>query len=491
MLEKIEAINEGIVKGEVAAARRELRRLLQRKIPPALRCRVAGLARRVDMPLMGIRLLNSVVRPETGHRSRATPAEIAEYSGCLTFIGASAEAIQLLKGVSPASCPESLLYRAFAHFAEWEYGEAVPLLQQYVSVASLTEYARAIGKVNLLAALSHERRYPEALCLRDQLAEECQAKGYQRLLANCYELTAGIFFHQREVEKTQAVLDQAERLASANGSMDHFYIRKWRVLLDFLLHPQQESSVSALHALGAEAQERGLWETVRQCDAYESFLTKNLSLWQRVYYGTPFPHFREWLLKEYGLERTPEGFVLSLGNGSPTAIFDLATGKLEGSKTLPLKAGQISHRLLQVFFADRYRPLRVAVAHHALFPDEFFNPASSAHRVHEAVRRLRSELTAKKIPLTIEENEGFYRIKAKKPVGIRYSGTVAAPSPQLADYLRLYAQWREGEFSVQESMRCLNVSKRTAIRALNRLVEEGWANRLGASSTTRYRLNKR
>lgn len=156
-----------------------------------------------------------------------------------------------------------------------------------------------------------------------------------------------------------------------------------------------------------------------------------------------------------------------------------------------MKPGQSSHRLLSILFADFYRPLRVAVAHHELFPDEYFNPASSGHRVHQAICRLRNELAARKIPLKIGEEEGFYRVSATRPLKVKLPGPREAVNlPALADYHLLAQKWAEGEFSVRECVAFLKVSKRTTIRSLNRLVDAELAVRVGRSSATRYRLKK-
>lgn len=465
--------------------------MLQKKIPLPLRGKVAGLARRVDMPLAGIRLLNPLVRPTDGGKSSASPAEIAEYSGCLTFIGAGAEASELLKELSPEECPESLLFRSFAHFSQWEYGATIPLLKRYVRSPKLTDYARAIGNINLLAALVYEKHFTEALNLRNRLAAECRSKGYVRLLGNCFELAAAIFVEQRRIKEARSTIAEAKALATENRAIDIFYAQKWEVVLNFMLSPKRENTLSALHAIRAEAQNRGLWETVRQSDAYEAVYLRNAGLCAQVYFGTPFPKFREQLLKDYGSFSVPEEYLYRLQPGESSGVLDLLTGTFQTSKSANsprMKPGQVCHRLLNILFSDLYRPLRVAVAHHELFPEQHFNPSSSAHRVHESVRRLRSELNQRKIPLVITETDGFYRVSAKKPIEVRFSKVDGLPDSDLVGFSLLAERWPNDEFTVQESLKFLRVSKRTAIRTLNRLELAGKVVRIGQSSSTRYRL---
>ena len=489
--ESIESINALIVRGEISTARREVKALLQARIPAPFRGKVANLARRVDLPLLGIRVLSPLVRPSDFRKYRPTPFEIAEYGACLTFIGASAEALTLLKGVPSQECPEGLLYRSFALFSQWDYAAAIPLLEEYVRSSKITDYFRAVGKVNLLAALVNERRYADAETLKEELAGECARLGYQRLVGNVYELAAYNYVNQMKVAAAEKTLRLAETLFRANATLDSFYVKKWGVLLDFRRQPGLERSVSALHAIRAEAQQRKLWETVRECDGYEAVFRKDPSLLAHVYSGTPYPRFRARLLEDYGKIDLPAEYVLTLRDGAEAPTLDSVTGTLLGKRGRRMKPGQSSHRLLSILFADFYRPLRVAVAHHELFPDEYFNPASSGHRVHQAICRLRNELAARKIPLKIGEKEGFYRVSATRPLKVKLPGPREAVNlPALADYHLLAQKWAEGEFSVRECVAFLKVSKRTTIRSLNRLVDAELAVRVGRSSATRYRLKK-
>jgi len=52
---------------------------------------------------------------------------------------------------------QSLLYRAFALFAHWDYAKAVEPLELFVKEKDISDYDRLVGKLNLGSA--HNCRY--------------------------------------------------------------------------------------------------------------------------------------------------------------------------------------------------------------------------------------------------------------------------------------------------------------------------------------------
>ena len=171
LIQDIEKINELIVSGHGAEARRLLRSLVEKKVPRAERLSLATLARRSNLHGVALRPLNPVVRPTGKRRRSLTDKEKAEYAASLSYIGAAPEALAILRTVNADGVPESLLYQAFAHFSQWDYAAPIPLLRKYLQSSLITDYQRLIGKVNLLAAslrngmaMSSDsgRRYPRA-----------------------------------------------------------------------------------------------------------------------------------------------------------------------------------------------------------------------------------------------------------------------------------------------------------------------------------------
>ena len=202
--------------------------------------------------------------------------------------------------------------------------------------------------------------------------------------------------------------------------MDYLYVMQWKAILSILKNPADAEAVSRLRAVRAEALQKQYWESVRDCDRFEATSQGNESLMQQVYFGTPFPSFRRRLLEDFARSTVlPSEYMWRLKSEAGTGpVFDflVAEGDTPRQK---LRAGLLMHRLLIVLSKDFYKPVRVAVLHHELHPEEFYNPVTSPPRVYEVVRRLREWFARRKLPLDIEQKSGFYALVATAPVSIR------------------------------------------------------------------------
>src|SRR5688572_27111330 len=84
---------------------------------------------------------------------RVVLAAIARRTGLI------ADGMKLLAQLDSKAVPASLLFRAFGHFAQWEYTEARPLLEAYVASSSLTPYQKIVGQVNLASVYVYLREW--------------------------------------------------------------------------------------------------------------------------------------------------------------------------------------------------------------------------------------------------------------------------------------------------------------------------------------------
>src|SRR5579871_5879762 len=120
---RLAAIDNLLDHGSQGEARGEIQALVRaRRWPRALLAELARCARRARLSDLASRLLHRRVR--TG----ATDDEIIQYASSLDDIGASREAIVLLKQTSDHDQPEVLLHLGFAYMNLWEYDEAIAVL---------------------------------------------------------------------------------------------------------------------------------------------------------------------------------------------------------------------------------------------------------------------------------------------------------------------------------------------------------------------------
>lgn len=452
---------------------------------------MAGLARRAGLHLLALKLLGPSVRGTGRKAVSASDEEKAEYAASLTYVGATEEALTLLKHVNSDRVPQALLFECFAHFAQWDYRAAIPLLTKYVASSKLDPYQVLVGKVNLAAALIQQKEYAEAQPLLAELRSATRGPGFAHLHGNVLELSAQNSIFTGDFATAAGHLRAARDSLEGAVGLSEFFVRKWEAFVFSAQNRGKAEAFTKLHVIRREAMSLH-WETVRDCDRLEAVETKNESLLWHLYFGTPFEKFRERLLLDFGMPvEIAQTYLWRLngeeGESSPS-VLDVMTGEWNGRET-GLKTGQVVHRLLQALTMDFYRPLRLAVAHHFLYPSEFFNPVSSVHQIHQALRRFRSYLRENDIPLDVEEQDNYYRLILTTPVALR----VPHPGKSEDKFQRILSQlqsWGAPSFSATEASVQLRVPERTARRMLSELRDEGRLERAGAGPSTRYFLKE-
>ncbi|HUP57503.1 MAG TPA: hypothetical protein VM598_08640 [Bdellovibrionota bacterium] len=483
----IDEIDALIKQGDSAQAKRKLRPVNRNEIDRKDLARACGVATRAGLPELAIRWLNPIVRAERKLLHPATEREKAEYAIALIRIGAQPEALGILKDLSARENPQVLLFRAVGHFSQWDYLSALPVLEEYLT-HPVTEYQRLVGLVNLSAALIFESLYDRAEeVLSRALAAAREAKA-TLLLGNCLELSAQLALAQGSLKEADEHLKNASAEFAESGSIDSFFVRKWRAVLD-LKRSATSERIARLGAIRAEGLELRHWESVRDCDFYLASHTRDSSLVAHLYHGTPFARFRQRIREEIGpgLE-IPPSFDWQLGSGRAGGpLIDLELGE-EVSSGRRLKPDQIPHRLLKALAHDFYRPYTVAGLFGRMFPNDYFHPVYSVGRVHQALVRLRQWLASARIDLLIDESHGHYRLGARKPVRIRTTLASQREQPLEAPLRKLRSEFASRPFSSREASRCLAMPLRSAIRCLVGAVDSGSLSKQGAGRKVRYRF---
>ena len=230
------------------------------------------------------------------------------------------------------------------------------------------------------------------------------------------------------------------------------------------------------------------WETVRDCDYHRGIALRDGGLLKHVYFGTPYERFRERIplgMLDRGCSR--DEYPWQLGSGSSSRVFDLAMG----SEELGRHDMNSNPKLLTAFRAlanDFYSPARIATLFSFLFPNEFFNPQSSPHRVHETLRRLRGWFKLNDVPLTVSHDAGQYRLAATGPYCLL---TRPQNSITRREFLinELHRTRSAQSFSSMTVAQILGVSPRFSQDLLRWAVESGQMSRFGQGRGTRYRFN--
>lgn len=462
------------------------------KIPFELRTRFARLANRAGFPVMALRIIGDIFDRDRPPAEMPPPAQQAEYALALSRIGASREALSILKMVDPSDCAEVLLYQSLAHFSEWDYAPTINLLERYIKSDSLSGYQRLVGKINLAAAYVIEQEYEKGRKLLEELLKITETQNHHLLYSNALEISAQLAINQEDYSAAAHHLENARRAVMSSKERSQIYVAKWQTILGLYQTPKKKELLDSLVTIKQEAQERQIWETVRECDYYQALFTENQDLFLHVYFGTPFAAYRKRIYDQY-CKRHNVHFIIPnyydwrlLEPDQESPAIDVRLGCDQTTQNC-LKPGQLLHVLLQVLATDFYRPFRLGSLFSQLFPDERFDAINSKDRVSQLIFRLRNWFKKNNIPLHIREERNAYYLYAKKPFTLHITDTNKVVRGNQGHIEKLFAWKQRTPFSAMEAAKYLGVSKRLAIYVLQNELG-GSLEKIGRGPSTRYQF---
>lgn len=464
--------------GEPLRAARILRRLRADDVPPNRRAVVANLARRAGLLKAAFRVLYHGGQP--AHFEDWRPDERAEYAVALTLVGGSDEAFGILASVSERTPEPSLLFaKAWCYFDRWEHALALPLLTSAQQIEG-DPYRRIAGAINLAEAYGGANDPVTARMLLDEAIVETELRDYRRLQANALHLRARIFFETSDLRRSDQDLARARSLFGGTGTTDALLIeRQIAINSAFRL-----GSPLPLHRFRARARRAGAYEDLREIDFQSLRLQHDEKLLRKIFLGTPFPAYRERLRRTYGDIAVEKG--LSLGRRSPSFL-DLATGEARRGEERKIVLARQNLTLARALARDLYVPPSVGGIFHALFPDESFNYLTSPPRVRQALRRLRTELSAEGLPLKLRCRSNRYRLAVGPGFRLRLDVPALLRDRPPSDQERLRAGLgAAASFTGRQARALLGHSRSTTLRLLDQLIREGVIERVGRGKNAVY-----
>lgn len=485
----MQAYEELIRKGDMAAVRAHLPTLRRDKIHREDLVTVAELSRRVGLHDIGLKVLRPVMHPASGRRASSNDREKAVYAALLIKIGAIEEAIGYLEHPNP-EVPETLLYRGYAHVAQWDYPAAIPYLHNYSNLESVTEYQRITAQVNLAAALVFTEQFEQAEALLKTILRATRLNDWRLLHGGALEISARSAMGRKDWASASARLEEAERHYNSQSNAQLF-VKKWKALMPLLRGDASAGDFHQVEILRNEAIKAKHWETIRDCDYHLALARSDQDLFSRVFFGTPFPRFRERMRKNREGFFIPSSYFWQCG-GTGGRQFDVENGR-EMNGPAVLKPGQKLHLFTKALVQDFYRPSLLGNIHSKVFPGVHYDPVHSSRRISDLIRRLRQWFKENEIPLEIMVLDGAFRVHANGPIQLHLEN----PDLNLSDsssialetqLKSLHSFWPTEEFSTQAAADRLQISRRAANLLLARATEEGRIIRIGQGPTTRYRF---
>jgi hypothetical protein len=483
----LESIESHIRAGRFGCARAELAiiRRLAPNLPREPRVLMASLYRRAGAANLGLRLLHAIVAPGSARRAALRPltAELCEYGALLQRVGADHEAMRIFDQIDPREAPQALLFRAFGLMRRWEYAAAAPLLESYSADPSLTDYQRAVVRVNLAAAWVETGR-PDAEALLDDLKTRFSAESFRLLRVNVLELDAERLMRLGQCALARDRVVAARQALGEGHSIDSLSLDKLLAALD----GSSERLATIREALARAC----AWENARDCDHQLALLTKDSDLLARLSLGTPHEAYRQRLRREFNLAALPSEYLLNLGPvPGATASNRMAFDAEELGRSLG--EGKVLHRLFLALVADFYRPARVAEIYERVFAERHFDPRAAEAVVYQAIYRLRRMLQRQKLPFVVVKSKGAFRLESLVSVVLRLR---APPRSALSSDLLLECSLRRlrakfatrADFSRKEAEAALEMHSRTTKRLLRASIASGRATKTGKGPASRYRL---
>ncbi len=488
--EKYAAIEASVVSGHHQEGRRILDEINPKTVPREWACRYADLANRVHHSLFALKTLHRFINPSLpNHEAAATDAEKMAYGYALCILGATDEALEILNSANSKVLPDVSFMKALTYFRKWNYAQSIPLLKNFLNSKGTNSYMRLVGQVNLVAALIITGQFDEALNWIDKVQRSCVEGSYSLLLGNSFELKAQIFFFQKKYEEASQCLEQAHDLLKGQQGLYLLFVEKWKSICE-LVKNHSEANLKSLHELRLKAAKLEDFETVRECDLFESIAMQNENLLRKVIMGTPSEHYRERARELFGKKMIPLGefeWVLNSHLPGEEVFFD--PGKKNGDED----ALYDQPRLLSLFQAltmDFYRPSHLGGLFKAVYPEEKFNPYTSPDRVLQLLKRLDRWLQARQIPLRVEFKKSQFSLTSTAPVRIRILRGQTISS-QLGRWSELRAAFGDRAFNTSQISKVLGLSKTSAQRWVRQALSEGQIRASGRGRSVTYQISNR
>lgn len=471
--------------GRLKSVKERLEKLRYKKIPRAHLAQIANISRRVGHHRFALNMLNPVVRPQKPIYPATTNEELIEYSVNLMRIGVINEAYKILDSIKNQSIAEIYFNKALCLFNKWDYENAIPLLHRHLE-CNITPYQRLVTLLNLASAYVIESEFKLAAKILKQIFESANTTEQGLLVGYAHQTFAELAIHQRDIKSARKHLDLAQELLKDAHYRYALYNQQMRVVADLLEDSSSRNARLALKKVKETATTKKVWEVYRDCILYEAVLTQNSNLLYQIYFGTPLPAFRARALRLFNKKIViPETYIF----GSKQRNFDVPSG-VDNVSGAALKKGQLSHRLLQLLASDFFRPFKTEAIFSHLFPDEYFDLTSSAHKVYDLIGRLRSWFKENKIPLEITNpSRNEFRLLIKENYGIKQTLSHKLADPTDHFIAKLKSDFAKNWFTCRQVMISTNLSRASAKRYLKKAVDRAALSVSGTGSERKYQVS--
>ncbi len=460
-------------------------KLQRQDLPKILHC-----LRRAGKAQKALQIFKKILGFRFDRRNEWSQEERAEYAATLIQVGALSESTQLLDDVDAQIVPRKHLYKALGLFRLWKYDEAIPHLEQFITLSS--GYEQAVGKINLTAATIVTGDFLSAKRLLGEIAALIQDRGYKTLELTIQDLIMQLWTKQGHFESTHNLVAELRTEHDLPTEVFQFKIAK-REFFEKCQTQPSEVTKEDFNLLKRRAWEFKDWDGIRECDYFFAKVFKSSYFMTKVYFGSPYPLYRKKIEEDF-LNFSPEGsshFVLRAprNEGHLHFILDLETGEVEGCDTKYVLEGLIL-KLIDLLTEDFYRPVLLGEAYHRLYPGEFYDFSLAKNRIFNLIQRTNEISQTQNFGYLISTKDSEVRLRLGAAFGVRrkFSENINSKSRSSVRLATLQKHFGLNVFTTTEAASVLNLAASQVTISLQDGLKSGLIEKLGAGRSTRYRF---
>lgn len=412
---------------------------------------------------------------------------LTTYATALIGVGANAEAKTILQKIK--NNPATLLSHAFLLFSEWDYTSSIPLIVKYMKQQT-DPYKKIVGQINLVAAYigsgEMNKGEQELTLMRKELASFPEAK---ILLGNSWEIQSQLDIYRGNYTQALESLQTSANILGDNLNRYLLYVNKWKAVANLSINPKQPKAIENLQKIKQQAFQIRNWETVRDCDFHLARLTNNESLLSRILCGTPYRGYRSRIDKLYNLKiKSDKSFIYCpMAQDLESKTIDLDLQELPKS----IQNKSTTKSLLKILTSDIYKPPRVGVVFHALYPEEYFNPFTSPSRVRNSILRFNAQMNDVNKAFQIKIIKGDVLLFSKNFKSIKVPIHSNTKNQSFELIINFRKTWGGGYFKTSDFSKFHSISKVSALKLINFFLEKKWLIRTDQGKSTYYRFKKK